>query len=113
MNKFLCSLACTWMTIIGSQFYIIDSLSLDVSLDEMLTWWLACCTLLFFSGSFDNLMIETGDGTFPLNQLAQIVQKNPSLLVINLATMPQVIPSFKPFDSVFKDGTHLDILQRM
>ena len=31
MNKFLCSLACTWMTIIVSQFYIIDSLSLDVS----------------------------------------------------------------------------------
>ena len=31
MNKFLCSLACTWMTIIGSQFFfIIDSLSLDV-----------------------------------------------------------------------------------
>ena len=33
MNKFLYSLACTWMTIIGSQFYIIDSLSLDVSLE--------------------------------------------------------------------------------
>ena len=32
MNKFLCSLACTWMTIIDSQFYIIDRLSLDVSL---------------------------------------------------------------------------------
>ena len=25
MNKLLCSLACTWMTIIESQFYIIDS----------------------------------------------------------------------------------------
>ena len=32
MNKFLCSLACAWVTIIDSQFYIIDSLSLDVSL---------------------------------------------------------------------------------
>ena len=32
MNQFLCSLACTWMTVIDSQFYIIDSLSLDVSL---------------------------------------------------------------------------------
>ena len=39
INKFLCSLACTWMTIIDSQFYIIDSLSLD----EMLTWWLPGC----------------------------------------------------------------------
>ena len=33
MNKFLCSLACTWITIIDSQFYIIDSLSLDISLE--------------------------------------------------------------------------------
>ena len=32
-NKFLCSLACTWMTIIDSQFYIIDRSSLDVSLE--------------------------------------------------------------------------------
>ena len=33
INKFLCSLACNWMTIIDSQFYIIGSLSLDVSLE--------------------------------------------------------------------------------
>ena len=32
MNKFLCSLACTWMKILDSQFYIID-LSSDVSLE--------------------------------------------------------------------------------
>ena len=32
MSKFLCSLACTWM-IIDGQFYIIDTLSLDVSLE--------------------------------------------------------------------------------
>ena len=33
MNKRLCSLACTEITIIDSQFYISDSLSLDVSLE--------------------------------------------------------------------------------
>ena len=33
MNKFLCSLACTWTTIIDSPFYMIDSVSLDVSLE--------------------------------------------------------------------------------
>ena len=33
MNKFLCSLACTSMTIIDSQFYTVDNLSLDVSLE--------------------------------------------------------------------------------
>ena len=33
MNKFLCSWACTSMTTIDNQFYMIDSLSLDVSLE--------------------------------------------------------------------------------
>ena len=33
MNKLLYSLACTWITIIYSQFYIIESLSLDVLLE--------------------------------------------------------------------------------
>ena len=33
MNMFLCSLACTWMIIIDCQFYSIDSLSFDVSLE--------------------------------------------------------------------------------
>ena len=32
MNKFLYSLACTWMPIIDSQFHCIDSFSFDVSL---------------------------------------------------------------------------------
>ena len=34
MNKFLSSLACTWMTIVDSQFYIIGSLYLDISLER-------------------------------------------------------------------------------
>ena len=33
MNKLLYSLACTWITIIDSQFYIIDSLSFNVLLE--------------------------------------------------------------------------------
>ena len=33
MNKLLCSLECTWMKIIDCQFYIVDSLFLDVSLE--------------------------------------------------------------------------------
>ena len=43
MNKFMCSLACTWMTVIDSQLYIIGSLSLDVSLEynaELVVAWL-------------------------------------------------------------------------
>lgn len=41
------------------------------------------------TASFEQLMVETEDGLFPLNQLAQIVQKNPTLLIINLVAMPQ------------------------
>ena len=33
INKFLCSLACTWMAIIDSQYHIIDSQSYDVPLE--------------------------------------------------------------------------------
>ena len=39
INKFLRSLACTWMTIIESQFYIIALFHSN----EMLTWWLPGC----------------------------------------------------------------------
>ena len=41
MNKLLCSSACTWIAIIDSQIYIIDSSSLDVSLENanlVLAW---------------------------------------------------------------------------
>ena len=49
------------MTIIDNQFYIIDSLSLDVLLEEMLTWWLLSsnvmvCLLLFIFFSPNSLI---------------------------------------------------------
>ena len=40
MNNFLCSLACTWMAIIESQFYIIDMFHWN----EILNWRLPGCT---------------------------------------------------------------------
>ena len=43
MDKFLYSLAGSWMIIIDHQFYIIDSLSLDVSLEwnaKLVVAWL-------------------------------------------------------------------------
>ena len=42
MNKCLCSLACTWMTIIDSQFYTSDSLSEMFHWNEMLNLVIAC-----------------------------------------------------------------------
>ena len=46
MNKFLSSLACTWMTIKESQFYIMDSLSELFHWNEILNWWLPGCNRL-------------------------------------------------------------------
>ena len=43
MNKFLCSLAFTLMTIIDSQFYTADSLFKMFHWNEMLTWRLPGC----------------------------------------------------------------------
>ena len=53
INKCLCSLACTWITTIDSQFYIIDSLSLDVSFGwnaKLVVAWLLVQT----SNNFDD-----------------------------------------------------------
>ena len=61
MNKFLCSLACTWMTIIDSQFYIIDILSEMFHWNEMLHWWLPGCIngyKEFFEGWFWKLILK-------------------------------------------------------
>ena len=43
-----------------------------------------------FVGAFDNLIVDTEDGKFPLIQLGQLAQKSPQLIVINLTTSPQV-----------------------
>ena len=40
MNKFLCSLACTCMTILDSQFYIFEIFQNN----ETLAWWLPGCS---------------------------------------------------------------------
>ncbi|XP_041369281.1 ribosome-recycling factor, mitochondrial-like [Gigantopelta aegis] len=47
------------------------------------------------SGAFDSLVVNTDDGRFPLIQLGQIVQKNPQLILINMAASPQYLPAVK------------------
>ncbi|XP_052259709.1 ribosome-recycling factor, mitochondrial-like [Dreissena polymorpha] len=36
-------------------------------------------------GMYGKLQVKTPDGSFPLNQIASIIQKTPSLVVVNLA----------------------------
>ncbi|KAL3870542.1 hypothetical protein ACJMK2_038595 [Sinanodonta woodiana] len=64
-------------------------------LDHLKENYIKNMSLRTSTGIFDSLMVETDDGKFPLNQLAQIGQKNPQLVIINLASAPQYIPAVK------------------
>ena len=46
-------------------------------------------------GDFDNLSIATPDGTFPLNQLAELSQKGPQSIIIDMSISPTLIPIVK------------------
>ncbi|XP_045192011.2 ribosome-recycling factor, mitochondrial-like [Mercenaria mercenaria] len=43
-------------------------------------------------GTFDRLQVKSEDGTFPLNQIASITQKNPTLIVLNLSQSIKYVP---------------------
>ncbi|OXB76382.1 UNVERIFIED_CONTAM: hypothetical protein H355_006793 [Colinus virginianus] len=43
----------------------------------------------FFRGALDHITVTTKDGKFPLNQLGQISQKSPQLIVVNMTNFPE------------------------
>ncbi|NXA34780.1 RRFM protein, partial [Eudromia elegans] len=40
-------------------------------------------------GAFDHITVVTKDGKFPLNQLGQISQKSPQLIIVNMTNFPE------------------------
>ncbi|XP_046757720.1 ribosome-recycling factor, mitochondrial isoform X3 [Gallus gallus] len=40
-------------------------------------------------GALDHIIVTTKDGKFPLNQLGQISQKSPQLIVVNMTSFPE------------------------
>ncbi|NXS14032.1 RRFM protein, partial [Neodrepanis coruscans] len=40
-------------------------------------------------GALDHITVVTKDGKFPLNQLGQISQKSPQLILVNMANFPE------------------------
>ncbi|NXG58263.1 RRFM protein, partial [Hemiprocne comata] len=40
-------------------------------------------------GALDHIMVVTKEGKFPLNQLGQISQKSPQLLIVNMTSFPE------------------------
>lgn len=57
-------------------------------------------------GSFETLTVETEDGKFPLKQIAQILQKSPSLIAINVGAMSQYLPAVK--SALEKSGMNIN-----
>ncbi|KAK7095234.1 hypothetical protein V1264_006670 [Littorina saxatilis] len=57
-------------------------------------------------GVYDNLQVKTDDGVFPLIQLGQVVQKNPSLILVNMAASPQYLPAVK--DAISQSGLNVN-----
>ena len=56
---------------------------------------MTCCW--YCTGAYERLKVVTADGTFFLNELAQIVQKNPKTIVISLNANPQVVDTALAF----------------
>ncbi|NWX41206.1 RRFM protein, partial [Steatornis caripensis] len=40
-------------------------------------------------GALDHIIVMTKDGKFPLNQLGQISQKSPQLIIVNMTNFPE------------------------
>lgn len=57
-------------------------------------------------GSLDNLIVKTPDGDYPLIQLAQIVQKSPQLIVVDMSALPQYTGQVK--DAIANSGMNLN-----
>ncbi|XP_046360896.2 ribosome-recycling factor, mitochondrial-like [Haliotis rufescens] len=78
---------------------ILDITAVDAemqhALDDLKQQYIHQLSLRTSAGVFDNLMVSTTDGRFPLIQLGQIVQKSPQLLIINLAASSQHLPAAK------------------
>lgn len=57
-------------------------------------------------GVYDSLQVKTDDGVFPLIQLGQIVQKTPTLILVNMAASPQYIVAVK--DAITQSGLNVN-----
>lgn len=57
-------------------------------------------------GVYDGLQVKTEDGVFPLIQLGQIVQKNPSLILVNMAASPQYLVAVK--EAISQSGLNVN-----
>jgi ribosome recycling factor len=68
---------------------------MEAALEHLRKEYAEQLTLRTSTSVFDGLIVATPDGEFPLIQIAQVVQKSPHLVLINLAASPQYITHVK------------------
>jgi len=68
---------------------------MSLTLDHLKKEYLENLTLRTSHGTLDNIRVETVDGTFPLIQLGQVIQKSPQLIMINMLSTPQYMTQVK------------------
>jgi ribosome recycling factor len=62
--------------------------------------------LFQIAGSVETLPVSLDGKEYELQELAQIIRKNPKTIVINMASFPQAIPS--ALQSISKSGMNLN-----
>lgn len=68
---------------------------MQLQLDTLKSEYIEQLSIRSSTGALDRILVETADGKFPLIQLAQVVQKNPNLLIVNCTISPQYIGDVK------------------
>lgn len=69
--------------------------SMQEAVDKLKENYIQNLSLRTTLGSFDKIIVETNEGNFHLNEVGQIVQKSPHLLMINLNAVPQYVTNVK------------------
>lgn len=74
--------------------------------DELKNDYIHHLSLRTSTGVFDNIIVKTADGKFPLNQLAQIAKKSAQLVVINMAASPTYISAVR--EAITESGMNVN-----
>lgn len=73
--------------------------------DDLKNEYVKKLSLRSTTGSIESLKVEVEEKEYSLQELAQIVRKNPTTLVVNLGTFPQAIPAV--LQSIRESGMNL------
>lgn len=79
---------------------------LQASLDHLRLEFVEQLSLRTSVGMLDSLQVQTPDGSFPLIQLGQVVQKSPQLFIIDMTGLPQYTAAAR--DAIANSGMNLN-----